>query len=246
MLPSISPSLLKWFKRYLRYWYMPWHLHAVRISRRGGLPAIPDGPLILVTNHPSWWDPIVLILLTDLLPERRHFAPIDAAALNRYRFFGKLGMFGVEPGKARSFLRTGMAILETPGTALWITAQGRFADVRERPVRLQGGVGYLAARRGQVLPVALEYPFWHERAPEALVRFGDLLPMPATTAEIAGALERTQDALAAEAQQQRPELFENYIAGKVGVGLAYDAWRRLRERGMYAAEHATLIRRRPA
>ena len=47
-----------------------------------------------------------------------------------------LGVFGVEPKTmrgAREFLRTSRSILARPRTALWITAQGRFADARERP-----------------------------------------------------------------------------------------------------------------
>jgi 1-acyl-sn-glycerol-3-phosphate acyltransferase len=257
MVPTIHPSLLKWFKRYLRYWYVPWHLHAIRIARSGPCPPVPPGPLIVVSNHPSWWDPLVLMLLTDLLPRRRHFAPMDAAALRQYRFFARLGLFAVEPNTprgARQFLRTGLAICRCPDTALWVTAQGRFADVRERPVRLQGGVGHLAARldHGHVLPVALEYTYWEQRFPEALVRFGDLIPIrPQTTAvdwitRLAYELTISLDHMAAESIQQRPALFETYLTGRAGVGGAYDTWRRMRavtRREPFSAAHAVSRRR---
>ena len=102
---------------------------------------------------------------------------MDADALRRYRIFERLGVFGIEPGTmrgAREFLRTSRSILARPRTALWITPQGRFADARERPPGIQPGVAHLARRLEQavILPLALEYPFWEERHPEALARFG--------------------------------------------------------------------------
>jgi 1-acyl-sn-glycerol-3-phosphate acyltransferase len=256
-LPRPSPLLIRLFKVYLRAWYLPRNFHAVRLSRAGGLPPIPDGPLIIVSNHPSWWDPCILSLLTDQLPNRRHFAPIDAAALAQYRFFRRLGMFGIEPGTAagaRKFLRTAQQLLETSDAALWVTAQGRFADVRERPVRLQGGVGHLAARlgRGTILPLALEYAFWQERFPEALARFGKPIRIHEGvsagqwTRLIERGLESTQDDLAAEAIQQNAELFDSLLTGQAGIGGVYDLWRRCRARWrgeIFTPEHGSLTRR---
>ena len=50
----------------------------------------PDGPLIVVLNHPSWWDPLVGLVLTELFPDRAHYFPMDAHALQRYRIFQRL------------------------------------------------------------------------------------------------------------------------------------------------------------
>ena len=90
-------------------------------------------------NHPSWWDPLVcLVLAHRCFPGRAAFAPMDAAQLERYRFFRKLGAFGVERGTrhgAAAFLRIGTKVLARPGAMLWLTPQARFADARERPLR---------------------------------------------------------------------------------------------------------------
>jgi hypothetical protein len=64
---------------------------------------------------------ICLFLARRLFPDRRHYGPIEAAALTRYRFFEKLGFFGVEPGTiqgARRFLEIGKEILEQPDSVL--------------------------------------------------------------------------------------------------------------------------------
>ena len=134
--------------------------------------------MIVVTNHPSWWDPLIFLSLTERMPSwRTHYGPIDVMGLAQYPFLERLGCFGVESGTTRgslAFLRQSLQILAQPEATLWITAQGHFVDPRDRPVRLKPGIGHLASRlpEGTIVPLALEYPFWNDRCPEALVRFG--------------------------------------------------------------------------
>jgi 1-acyl-sn-glycerol-3-phosphate acyltransferase len=232
--PRVSNWLVRGFVRYCRR-YVGKHFHAVRVSKQSS-PVPADGrPLIFVLNHPAWWDVIVGAVLSTRFPGYRHYAPIEAPMLQKYRIFARLGIFGVEPTPrgAAVFLRTARAIFAQPYGALWVTAQGHFADVRERPIVLRPGVGAVAARldRGAVVPVAVEYPFWDERTPEALVRFGEPLSIPADldartwTERIAIALGKTMDALAAEAVRREPAAFDVLIGGRVGVGGVYDLWR---------------------
>jgi 1-acyl-sn-glycerol-3-phosphate acyltransferase len=238
-LPPRWPWLFRLFRRYSRR-YAAKHLHTVRLSKAGRPPARLDGPAIIVLNHPSWWDPLVCFILSGLFVDRIDWAPIEAASLRRYCFLARVGMFPVETGRARGaveFLRTARAVLADPRATLWVTAQGRFADVRERPVRLRSGVGHLAERlgRGVILPLALEYTFWGERTPEVLARFGQPIDVAAhpgrpareCTSAVAVALEGAQDALAAEAARRDPAAFDVVVSGRAGVGGVYDVMRRL-------------------
>ena len=123
------PWLFRLFRWYSRR-YAAKHLHAVRVSKAGPLPAGHDGPLVIVLNHPSWWDPLLAFILSGLMPHRSHWGPIDATALRRYRFLGRAGLFGIELGTTRGafqFLRTARAILADSRATLWIMSQGRFA-----------------------------------------------------------------------------------------------------------------------
>ena len=215
--------------------------HAVRIARPG-VPAVPDDcPLIVYVNHASWWDgALVPVLLDRLFPARRVFGPIDADALARYRFMRRLGFFGVRPGfaGAATFLRTGRALLASPDTLFCLTPQGRFVDARVRPVALQPGLAALVATvpRVTVLPLAIEYPFWSERTPEALVRFGEPQALGRDTAAsradlgamLAARLGDTMDRLAADAISRDPDRFETLLDGSAGVGGVYDLGRRLK------------------
>ena len=230
-----SPWLVRFFTRHVKRFQLRRNFHAVRLSRTGRPAPVPDGPLIVVLNHPSWWDPLIGFVLTELFPDRAHYFPMDAHALQRYRIFQRLGAFGIELETrrgTREFLRTGRAILAQPRTALWITAQGRFADARERPVAIQPGVAHLARRleRAVILPLALEYPFWQARCPEALARFGPAIVLERgadrTVAQwrmcIEQSLAGAQDALAGEAQSREPDVFETLVGGKAAVGSVHD------------------------
>ncbi|RLS31090.1 MAG: acyltransferase [Planctomycetota bacterium] len=243
-LPPFSHWLHHWFMLFVRR-FIRRHFHALRLLRGGdaGLPDHPDigqGPVIIYTNHPGWWDPLVFFTTADQLwPERLNYGPIDAAALEKYRFMERIGFVGVEHGTWRGsarFLRVAKAAGKRGDVIFWVTAQGEFADPRQRPVEIRAGVGHAAHtnRGGVIVPMAVEYPFWSERLPEALVGFGPALPMGPQfdarewTQILAEHLEQTQDRLAAAARRRDPAAFRSLLTGTVGVGGVYDFGRKLR------------------
>jgi hypothetical protein len=179
-------------------------------------------------------------VLAQQFPERAHYAPMEAQALARYNFFDRLGFYGVEQGTPRGgivFLKTTLAILSQPNTAVWIAAQGRFTDARVRPPGLRPGIGRLATHlsRGMIVTLALEYPFWDERCPEALARFGEPVLIGSSKdrsgaywmERIEASLEAAQDDLVFDALSRNPRAFETLLLGNVGIGGIYDRWRRL-------------------
>jgi len=221
------------------------HFHAVRLSRaqRPELTAARERPLVIYLNRSSWWDPLACLrLASHLLPNRRHYAPIDQATLGRHALFSRLGFFAVDPASARGarrFLEVATRILDQPGATLWVTAGTALADPRERPVKLQAGLGHLAVRmrHGVLLPLALEYPYWNEPLPEALARFGEEVAVEDAgmrahgwSEVLADRLEAAQDALAAEAVTRDAACFEVLQGAGEGAGAAlHDTWQRLRD-----------------
>ena len=215
------------------------HFHGVRLSRarRPNFTAARQRPLLVYCNHPSWWDPVVCMqLASQLLPGRRHFAPIEVAALRRHRWLSRLGFFAVDPESAsgaRRFFEQASHILEQPDATLWAPACG-LADPRQRPLELYPGLGHVAARarHAALLPLALEYPFWAEPLPEALARFGEQqiaedvgMRAPDWTEMLTEWLQNAQDALAAEALARDESDFEVICGNGTSV---HDAWSRLR------------------
>lgn len=238
-LPDRSPMLWRWFTWYARR-HVARRFNAVRVDREGPPPNWDGRPLIVYANHPGWWDPMMAIVAASIrYPDRRHYAPIDAAMLQRYAFFKRLGFFGVErgdPAGARAFLRAAQRIADQPDACLWVTAQGRFADVRQRPIDLRPGVAHLARRLPGVtlVPLAGEYVFWTEKRPEALLRFGAPIVSDGKgsaddwhdrlTAALTDAMDRLADASIARDRAR----FEVMLRGRGGVSAVYDAWRWLK------------------
>ena len=136
---------------------------------------------------------------------------------------------------AAQFLRIGAAVLDS-GHILAVTPQGHFTDVRARPVQLRPGLAALLHRRAAqgsattVVPMALEYTFWDQRQPEALVNCGE--PLRFGEANAAGngsastqeamhevleqAMTRTQDELAALSLRRDPREFATLLEGRRG------------------------------
>jgi len=116
-------------------------------------------------------------------------------------------------------------------------------DVRQRPLRLQPGIGSLAARMENIafVPLAIEYTLWTEPRPEILLGFGcSTVPKSAPlrssrewTEFFTNVLEKAQDELAAKSSQRDPADWIVLDRGKSGISAIYDAWRwlRLRIRG---------------
>lgn len=256
--PVVHRFMAAYFERFFRR-----HMNALRLAHWGA-PALPAaaGPVVVYSNHPAWWDAAVYILAADrLLPDHESYAPIDAAMLERYGIFGRIGAFGVDLETARGaadFLMASADILSRPDRALWITAQGRFVDNRRRPLGVKPGVARLPelAPDAIVLPLAIEYGFWMERGAEAFIAFGapmrgqDLVAMrrPGRLAHLEQALTDTLDRLQEDASSRDPSRFRSLLDGRAGIGGIYDGWRRIGAalRGRrFDASHRAAAREKP-
>jgi 1-acyl-sn-glycerol-3-phosphate acyltransferase len=229
VLPTVWGPLVRWFTAYSRR-YIGKHFNSLSISHSSPRPTAVRMPIVLYANHAAWWDPLVgLLLKVAFFPKYTLFAPVDAVALRRYKILAKVGFFGVERQSRRGvidYFNTAQTILQDPEHLLAITPQGRFTDVRERPVQFQRGLGLLATRveRALFLPVAIEYAFWDQQRPGIFCRFGEPTEITADgskgltawhwTAAFERRLEGAQDALAKEVCSRDPNKFENLLASK--------------------------------
>jgi hypothetical protein len=196
-----------------------------------------------------------LLLPGKYFADWRSFAPIDEASLQRYGFFKQLGFYGVEQKSTRgamTFLRTTCRLLGSARNMVWLTPQGRFMDMRQRPLRLQHGIGSLAAHLENVtfVPLAIEYTLWNEPRPEILLSFShSAVPKNAPlrssrnwTEFFSKALEKAQDELAARSSQRDPADWIVLDSGKSGISAIYDTWCWLQSRirgGGFARRHST-------
>jgi 1-acyl-sn-glycerol-3-phosphate acyltransferase len=234
--PAMHAFMVHYFERFFRR-----HMNALRLAQWGRLDArSAQGPVIVYSNHPAWWDAVVYVLgAAKLMPERESYAPIDAEMLAKYGVLGRIGAFGIDldsPRGAAAFLAAAADVLSRPDRALWITAQGRFADVRQRPLGLKAGVARLPeiAPDALVVPLAIEYAFWLERGAEACLAFGapmrgaDLaaLPRGERRERLEQALTETLDRLSDDVAARDPARFTAVLEGHAGTGGVYALWKR--------------------
>ena len=228
------------FAAYLRY-RISLNFSAVRLALDGVPPPLAFGrPVVVYSNHPSWWDPALFILLSDgLFRGRPGFGPMDEASFGRYGIFRRMGIFGIATEHARGarrFLLISREALATAGGMMWITAEGRFTDPRARPLRLRPGIAHLARLRPDTafLPLAIEYGFWEESRPEAFLRFGPPVAIAsgssiaAIGARLTAELEANMASLAGDVAAHDPDRFTTLVRGNSGTDIFYDGWRRLR------------------
>lgn len=227
--------------------------HGMRILRAdtAALAALEGhrGPAIVLMNHPSWWDPLVgVVLATNFTPTRVPCAPIDRVQLERFGFFRRLGLFGIDPLDSQGAAAMAGHVLDrfeqTPRSTLWITPQGRFTDVR-RPIELRAGAALIAAKAEEVaaVAVAVEYVFWEDQRPEILLaaepvqvaKLGDdskpRRAVPVWHRAMVAAMERASQRLAEAAIARNPQPFESLLGGDAPrINPIYDLWLRLRGR----------------
>lgn len=216
---ALPPRPPNWFRDgFLRYNHglLGRRFAAVRVAGLERLPVDAQAPVVVYLNHPAWWDPLLCAALARARAlHRHHIALIDAANLSGV--LARLGFVGIEPGTtagARRLARLGEALADAPDAMLWLTPQGRFADPRERPLALAGGLARLARRVPGVVvvPLALEYPFLGGRKPEARLLVGEpSLGADGDAASLEAGLERAMTQLADLVVRGEDDAFETLV-----------------------------------
>lgn len=188
--------------------------HSVRVHGLETLAHVLEaGPCIVVSNHTSWWDPMLAIVVANRMLEGCDgYALMDARNLRRLPFLGRLGGFGFESGDAGDgalALRYAARLLRRPRVLVWIFPQGRERPVDERPLAFQRGAAALARlARVPVVPAALRYQFGEAERPTCYASFGPSLTL-------GRAMDGEQSRLA---QEHAVETELARIAREVGAG----------------------------
>ena len=190
MTGGFSPLAAGAFELVFRPW-MKSRLHALHVA---GLPRqLPaDRPLILAANHVSWFDGFILREVQRMLrPAAPFHAVMSATELDRFPFFRRLGVVGMDPGSTASIAG---ALRELDRRArshrdlvLVYFPQGRIWPAHRRPLGFARGVELFARRLEAVaLPIGLHLEPLNHVSPSCFVSVGE----PLTEGVQADRLER--------------------------------------------------------
>lgn len=134
-------------------------------------------PVLYLANHSSWWDGLIIFLLTEKASELDHYMMMEEKQLKQYAFFRKLGAFPVHKENLKSVKQALMTAKKNmqAGGALWLFPQGKIMHQDVRPLELEGGASFLVRQFEQVVvkPVTLHYTFNQFQKPTVSVVFGE-------------------------------------------------------------------------
>ncbi len=179
--------------------------------------AAADRALLFLSNHTSWWDPLVVFHLSYHFFHLDGHAMMDGANLRRLPFFARIGAFGVDltdPADGARALRYAVGLLDRPRRMVAIFPQGRERPGTARPLGFRPGAAELArlAKRAATLPFALRYEMGAQERPELLVRFGPPIPVERDVARLREAQEEAVTSLLARIDHDLcAEQLDDYI-----------------------------------
>lgn len=197
-------------------------------------------PLIIVANHPGWWDAVMPILVSLDRFDHDAYGIMEERQLERFRFFTRLGMFSIDRDDPRSALATleyAADLLRGSRRVLWYFPQGAIVPNDRRPITVAGGLARLAERIGEVtlLPLAIRYELLDQERPEAWLLGGEAIELGGDsggadrgssdrrdelTALITGRLTGVVDQLRECVLERRTDEFERILSGRASI----DAW----------------------
>lgn len=211
----------------------------VRLRELRADPRAAGLPLLVIANHPSWWDGYLALLLSRWYGTRRYLM-MDAAQLKRYGFFAWAGCFGVERTDARDVAR-GIAyaadlLRQAMPTWLWLFPQADISPPQARPIAFHAGTAHIIRRATAggrtvgVLPVAWELVFRGEQHPEIIMLVGDILTfddaqardVAQVTTQLTQALTAVMDAVGNDITRDDLAAYRTIVRGRAGVNDWFD------------------------
>ncbi|MFS0654476.1 lysophospholipid acyltransferase family protein [Bacillus sp. 179-C3.3 HS] len=174
-----SRSFRRVFYLYLERYLFCKHFHCLMM--KGKVDSQEKLPVLYLANHSSWWDGLIIFLLTEKASEADHFMMMEEKQFKQYAFFRKLGAFPVQKENIRSVKQALMTAKEKmeAGAAVWLFPQGKIMHQDTRPLELESGASFLVKQFEQVVvkPVTLQYTFHQFQKPTVSVVFGEGVPV---------------------------------------------------------------------
>jgi len=182
--------------------------------------------IVTAANHTNWWDGFILSWVTRrATPDCGFLLAMDEANLQRYAFFRKLGVFGVDltsPRSAALALRRIVPDLQAHRETCWIFPQGELLHPT-RPIEARGGASWLARKAGvPLLPVALSYEWLIESRATIMIRAGEPLPADIDSKDLSEALMKLRWDIVQDAAEWRMEDYHPILSPRLSLNKQWD------------------------
>lgn len=164
------------------------HIYVMRLMKRhfhvfhlfGNLPRHdPDLPLLLIPNHSTWWDGFFVYLLNEEILKRETYLMMLDRQLAKYKFFARIGAFGITPGNRRNVRETlnyTVELLQKSNVMITMFPQGILLPWGKRPLNFKKGIEAIIQLYGKsinILPLAIRAEYGGEQRAEVFFKFGE-------------------------------------------------------------------------
>lgn len=209
----------KWAQRIFQlyiHWLLGQHFHSMQVL--GNVPQTDARfPVLLLPNHSTWWDGFFVFLLNERIFKRPIFLMMLEKQLRRYRFFARLGAFGIDPANAKlslQALKYTLSLFEMPAPKplVCIFPQGELLPWHSRPLRLKPGVEWLVRKYPDQLNLvllAMRCEYGAEQRAKVIFKMSE-------NRVVSGATFPDLNALQAEMEKLLSEVSENLAQGEEG------------------------------
>lgn len=206
--------------------FLPWmrrRLDGVHVSGVEDARWVPRLPILLVANHPSWWDGFLLREVhRRLRPDAPFHVVMTERELRRHRLFQWMGAVPLPAGRlgARSLVRDlSRRIDDRPDAVLGFFPQGRIWP-SHKPLSFRPGAAWLAERLAPVVvvPVALHLEPLARPGPAAFVSVGQprVVRRQITTVELEAMVSLALDEVLAFTRRHGEDAAAHWAEGGPG------------------------------
>lgn len=102
-----------------------------------------DLPVLLVSNHISWWDGFWMVHLNACIWKRKFHVLMDEASLAENKWLNYAGAFSLDRRAIRESMQLCERILQNKEHLLLYFPQGRFQSLYDNQLRFKRGADYL-------------------------------------------------------------------------------------------------------
>ncbi|MFW6043387.1 MAG: lysophospholipid acyltransferase family protein [Marinilabiliaceae bacterium] len=128
-----------WFFRHYSRWMIRSHFRQVIIE---GDTEKTDAPLLVISNHFSWWDGFFINHLNHKLWQKKFHVMMLEEQLSNRKFLSRAGAFSIKRGNrsALESMHYAKNLLTNPENLLLMYPQGEFNSLAYRPVKFEKGI----------------------------------------------------------------------------------------------------------
>ena len=208
---------------------MKHHFHAFHLFEDLPQPD-PDLPLLLIPNHSTWWDGFFVYLLNEEIFKRELYLMMLDRQLAKYKFFARIGAFGISPGdkeNVRESLSYAAELLHKQNVMITIFPQGVLLPWGKRPMNFKKGIEtivQLYRKPINILPLAIRIEYGSEQRAEVFFQFRESLIVDAQSFQGIKWLEQVELNLLDDMADriQRGEKGKKLLMGKGSINVKMD------------------------